>query len=308
MLSQELSQLPPGVYEEQLDDQRAKMIYRGLTEYSTMLYPNRFRLPASFFAAYEDDGMLNLGDGMHISNLLLALKKTLGYGDSTTLHWLDVGGGVGAAQSEYQKERRRDNEPLKVTTVNQDVVPDHPLGGIGEKTVADINDLARFKPELFVGDVCEATPDQQFEYITSVFSIPYWNDPLKGLVNMFNTLRPGGIMSVCTGTQVGWSNCISYADKSRTTSPVEDLIGTLDRAGIGHAEMYTIDSLIRQNYYRSPQLYSMTIHKNEAVSMQLNATLERIVKLPPKARSIAFHKIGFYSLEDTTELVSLIED
>lgn len=71
------------------------------------------------------------------------------------------------------------------------------------------------------------------DIITSVQSIQYWLNPIKALTNLYNSLKPDGVMLVAAGT--GWTNRNIYQGRRETGLPMTHFLDALGESGIPYA-------------------------------------------------------------------------
>lgn len=285
------------VAEEQVIAQRHKHVNRSLEDYDDLLLPDAESLPQSLF-----QNMLALhdivdGKILRVSTMLLAIAQQTGTGIlEKPLRWLDVGGGTGHAQAQYSWMNRKGT--LHVKGINQDVVSEHEIPEYHETQRIRLRQLSRFMPEKLLLDICLGTSERRSHLITSVFSIPYWNDPLRGIVNMYNNLEVGGIMSIATDSDVAWSALIRYGRRSmQRQEPLEAFINLLAQYDIPHGLTPTNSSVLLGRRY-SQRYCGLSIQKVHDNHMELHAVPETVRVLPEEATGFAYHKVVRYQPPD----------
>lgn len=87
------------------------------------------------------------------------------------------------------------------------------------------------KLQLFVGDCCNLDfEDEIFDAVTSVNTIYFWNDTLKGLSEIKRTLKPGGVFYNVVYSKE-WLKKLSYTKKGFKFFEKEDYISLGKQAG-----------------------------------------------------------------------------
>ncbi len=301
-----LIELSRDVALEQAEVQRTKHTSRPMFRYNESLYPIGFELPPTFgkISVYED--------GEHITppatiwTIVHSLAQNLQVGtEEAPLRWLDVGGGTGRAQSEFKCQKSDSDRKLRLETINQDVVEDPYIADLHPTMLRFFEGIKPFMPSVYPVDICVAAPEEKSHFITSVFPIPYWNNPLQGMVNMYNNLENGGVMSIATDNSVSWSSLIRYCkDRPKVQSPIDDFIDSFIEHGIPFSYATTKTSLVKEKHANRKNISSLTIHKTDDADLALNAKVERAVTIPTNVKSIGSHKVVMYDLPPNKSLVS----
>ncbi|PHV71385.1 hypothetical protein CS063_04870 [Sporanaerobium hydrogeniformans] len=80
------------------------------------------------------------------------------------------------------------------------------------------------KIHLSIGDCCYLNYENEFfDVVTSINTIYFWNDTLKGLKEIFRTLKSGGVFYNVVYTKV-WLQQLSYTQKGFQFFEQEDFI------------------------------------------------------------------------------------
>jgi len=282
----------------QEDIQCSKNTFRGLSGYSQKLYPAGFELPGDLNPPLDKTGRYFVPYILQAIGNKAGRLRTCGSGEPVL--WLDVGGGMGRAQSQIKPYQ--DSFKLPIRTINQDLIANHASTDLkpGLKEMIDMGQ--DFTPESYIADICVQTPAEKADYTTSVFSIPYWGDPLRGLANMYNNLRPGGLMSVCTDTAVSWSGLIRYtAQSKRQQGPVDDLLEALTDNGIPHTYATTATSLT-PNPRSLREVFTLSVYKPDDRTMHIGAAVAATVQIPDGTPAISGHNVTIYDLNQARRI------
>ena len=94
--------------------------------------------------------------------------------------------------------------------------------------------------KLGVGDCCELEYDDGiFDAITSVNTVYFWGDTLKGMKEIFRVLKPGGRFYNAVYAKE-WFQRLPYARKGFKLFEREDYIGLCGQAGFSEVEIIDI--------------------------------------------------------------------
>lgn len=302
-----LTEKSRGVAIEQLAVQCQKNTYRSKHLYTESLYPDGFEMPSTYNGMQVSDNGDKYFPSPTIRSVLHTIARDLAVGSEIRpLRWLDVGGGLGRAQSEYSMFNHQSTRRLTLATTNQDVVVDHATDDLHPSLLTILDILKPFQTEVFPVDIYLAAPEIKSHYITSVFSIPYWSNPLQGIVNMYNNLETGGVMSVATDSDVAWSSLIRYSKTTpKLQSPIDNFLDSLNENAIGNSYATTESSLIAEKRAIRKNITALTIHKTNPAHLLLNAPVERVVTIPASVKDIGSHKVVLYDLPEDMSLISL---
>jgi hypothetical protein len=302
MSPETLIELSRPATEEQSAVQGHKQTYRSKDVYNELLYPYGFEMPSTYNGSQTTAEGKIYFPSPTVRSVLHIVARDLAVGSEIRpLRWLDVGGGLGRAQSEYSMFNQQSTRRLTLATTNQDVVVDHATDDLHPRLLTILDILKPFQPEVFPVDICLAAPEIKSHYITSVFSIPYWSNPLQGIVNMYNNLETGGVMSIATDSLVAWSSLIRYAKSiHKPRSPIDDLISTLDENGIASSFATTTTSLITDKRALKGDVAALTIHKTHPAELALTSDLERTVTIPASVSELGSHKVAYYTPQENS--------
>ena len=93
---------------------------------------------------------------------------------------------------------------------------------------------------LIIGDCCELRyEDGAFDAVTSVNTVYFWNDTLKGMKEIFRVLKPGGRFYNAVYAKE-WFRNLSYTRKGYKLFEREDYISLCEQAGFSKMEFIDI--------------------------------------------------------------------
>lgn len=232
-----------------------------------------------------------------------------GLGENERAHWVDLGTGKGVAQQEILEKGRcypRSWE-AKIDVTGVDLLK-YPVG---------IGFLAQFygrepkggkpprgftRPHFIQADAAEVQLPKPADIITSVFSIPYWYDPMRGIVNAYNQLKPNGLLFVAANAKYEWTRGVRYmADRGvADRSPIEDLERSLSAAGVQYAGLSTRPAALGGEYEyegdpTGEQYYSLIMRRSPGTELRLRGIHAGVTKYPSGTkRHDSNYKIAWY--------------
>ena len=210
----------PRVIVAQYAVQSVRHLYRGLTDYDYFLSLSE-REPYSRPSASSLTALLR--HETPIQAMVDDMRRRHG-----TVAWADVGGGLGAALSEWSlKElgpdvRRTLVDLFDWVGIHEDMKRGDKyrqewMMSIGHNVLDDWfvdaeshhgSEIfkAAHRPELILADAATVSFPRgaRPNFITSFVSIPYWADKLRSIVNLYNRLEDGGIMVVAAEGRPQW--------------------------------------------------------------------------------------------------------
>ena len=96
------------------------------------------------------------------------------------------------------------------------------------------------KIHLSIGDCCQLNYENDFfDVVTSINTIYFWNDPLKGLQEIFRTLKSSGVFYNVVYTKE-WLQKLSYTQKGFKFFEPEDFIKSGKQVGFTEVHIQDI--------------------------------------------------------------------
>jgi SAM-dependent methyltransferase len=184
----------------------------------------------------------------------------------------DVGGGLGIPQRELAKMgKRAGDEFLLVDLFDwEKISPDrlaHAVDYYGGKIFSP--ELA---PRVVLGDAASVrfSDASRPNLITSVASVQYWPDKLRGFVNLYNELADDGLLAVAD--EHDWGTWIrTQGDFFRYASPIfDDVVNAMAQAEIEMA------AVIGRSQGPVQNVSSPVVRKKPGTRLRLNARLREV--------------------------------
>jgi len=213
--------------------------------------------------------------------------------ENPALFWVDLGGGTGRAQAEIINAKSRFAN--YVSALNVDVCERR------------LRQKYRRKPDFMCADATTVQLPAKAGLITCQFSLPYWHNPLLGVVNAYNQLEDGGLLNIGATSRYRWSRGIRDPKDDRPKDfPMTRVLQEFAMAGVpyatkGHISMYGDNARSLQQFH---QLY---IKKIPSTSMVLDATVESISQYPPSCYRSGAAKIVTYRSDTAHSPIRVIK-
>ena len=142
---------------------------------------------------------------------------------------LDIGYGNGYLIKQLYKKNHSDMYGI-------DISEDMKLQASKANKCADMDQ----KLHLMVGDCCNLEfDDEMFAAVTSINTVYFWSDTVKGLSEIYRVLRPGATFYNVVYTKE-WLDMLSYTKKGFKKFGPEELIAMGKQAGFSNMEVKDI--------------------------------------------------------------------
>lgn len=290
-----MKEIPLGETDEQIaiaqgEIQRPNFKTRDVYDYSLALVPSRRphvfgeeELPCELLRRPSLDGDVGSHDSQTSleQTLLVRVLRRLTDRQKEPVHWADFGGGFGVAQREY---RFAIDSTASVRTTNVDILTHDTvveLAAIRKKYGSDTpkyqklqkllvgKHASRYAPEFLRANMETVTLPEKADLITSLESIQYVLDPLRAITNMYENLKPGGIMAIMCMN--GLDEAMQYSHSSRAL--MKDFTKGLRDAGVAHAyhgisawfAKYRVYAVVKKPHTTMVQLTSVESHSMDTM-------------------------------------------
>lgn len=231
--------------------------------FNVAVNPEAHKKLAQIALGQSSDRLIDLTD------VIARLREGSDAGDT---HWVDVGAGPGIAQVEAHLIHKVPN--LLTTAV--DIYPYNPAAYF---SAHEVDTLSVTSPKngrplhrWLQADAASFTIDYPADLMTSVYSIPYWRQPFESIVNIYNQLRPGGLMAVVTDYDYPWTAGVGgrVANEGQR-GPAIEFLEVLRQAGV----VFDINGVQDLPWSNNGIDYS-ALHIKRKVNTTLELTAERI--------------------------------
>ncbi len=234
-----------------------------------------------------------------LKGLLESLRVTID--EAHPLHWVDIGSGPALAQVEAQLFYKI--QSLQTTAVdpynydlNMYFTPDD---------LATLREENREKGPMHTWQRATAMNfrlKRPANLATSVYSIPYWKQPLEGIIRVYNQLAPNGIMAIVTDSDYPWTAAIRGHEWPRQLGPMVYFFQALHRAGIEFATAGADEAAWSNNSLDFSGLY---IRRREATELALNATYRSPAPYPITSDVGNYYQAAVYDIAPRQSPISI---
>lgn len=236
-----------------------------------------------------------------LKGLLESLQITVD--EARPLHWVDVGSGPALAQVEahlfYQIQ------PLQTTAIDPYRYDLNMY--FTRDDLATLREKNRDNQPVHTWQQAEAMNfrlKRPANLATSVYSIPYWERPLEGIVRVYNQLAPNGIMAIVTDSDYPWTAAIQGHEWPRQLGPMVYFFQALHRAGIEFATAGVEEVNWSNNAIDVSGLY---IRRRAATKLALDATYCRPAPYPVTSDAANYYKAAVYDITPGQSPIKVVD-
>lgn len=226
------------------------------------------------------------------------------------VHWVDLGTGTGFAQHEIIQIQSWYPEMRSVELTGVDIQPyELSFASLqrlyGDKAARRKPHKDHPKPHFVLGDAATVQLPKHADLITSVFSVPYWDDPVGGLANAYNQLKDNGLLIIATDASYEWTRGIRYAPSEATvSSPITDITAAFEGAGIQYAALsaggFQATSSMYEDEPPGKHYCTLFVRRRPGTTLRLLGSLAGSPRLYPEGSSREDFKITEYARQEVS--------
>lgn len=232
------------------------------------------------------------------------------------VRWVDLGTGTGFAQHEILQMQTWYPEMRSVEVMGIDVQPyELSFASLqrlyGDKAARHKPHKEYPKPKFVQGDAATVHLPKPADLITSVFSVPYWDDPVRGLVNAYNQLNNNGLLILATDASYEWTRGIHYAaSEPQELSPFADIKAAFAKARIPHATISAKGAKATISIYENEppgeHCCTLFVRRPPGTRMRLLGSLAGTPCMYPEGTPREDYKITEYARQGGEPLVEVV--